>query len=223
MTEQFVLHGIPGSPYVRTPLLALEEKGLSWRLAAIPMGGNRTPEYRAIHPFQKIPTLDHGDFRLYETRAILNYLDRIAPEPALTPADPKKTARMDQLIGITDSYLAPRLGGQLTFPRVVAARFGMPVDEEAVAAAVGPATEVVDEVARLLGDQQFMAGDALSLADLMLAPHLVFLPHFAEGQAILSRHNNLAAWIERMEARPSMAATTWDRLNAFVARETIAA
>lgn len=223
MTEQFVLHGIPGSPYVRTPLLALEEKGLPWRLAAIPMGGNRTPEYRAIHPFQKIPTLDHGDFRLYETRAILNYLDRIAPEPALTPADPKKAARMDQLIGITDSYLASRLSGPLTFPRVVAPGFGMPVDEEAVAAAVGPATEVVDEVARLLGDQPFMAGDALSLADLMLAPHLVFLPHFAEGQAILSRHDNLAGWIERMEARPSMAATTWDRLNALAGRETIAA
>ena len=90
-------------------------------------------------------------------------------------------------------------------------------------AAVGPATEVVDEVARLLDDQPFMAGDALSLADLMLAPHLVLLPHFAEGQAILSRHNNLAAWIKRMEARPSMATTTWDRLNALAAQEAVAA
>ena len=50
MTD-FVIHGIPGSPYVRTPLLALEEKGLPWRLAAVPMGGNRAPEYRSIHPF----------------------------------------------------------------------------------------------------------------------------------------------------------------------------
>jgi glutathione S-transferase len=223
VTDSFVLHGIPGSPYVRTPLLALEEKGLPWRLAAISMGANRTPEYRAIHPFQKIPTLDHGDFRLYETRAILNYLDRIAPVPALTPTDPKKAARMDQLIGITDSYLASRLSGPLTFPRMVAPGFGIPVDEEAVAAAIGPATEVVDEVARLLGDQPFLAGDALSLADLMLAPHLVFLPHFTEGQAILSRHDNLAVWIDRMEARPSMAATTWERLNALTTPETAAA
>jgi glutathione S-transferase len=92
-----------------------------------------------------------------------------------------------------------------------------------VAAAVAPATEVIDEVARLLGDQVFMAGDALSLADLMLAPHLSFLPHFAEGQAILARHDNLAAWIDRMEARPSMAATTWDRLKALAAREAVAA
>ncbi|MDB5707917.1 MAG: putative glutathione S-transferase [Sphingomonas bacterium] len=223
MTE-FVIHGIPGSPYVRAPLLALEEKGLPWRLAAVPMGGNRMPDYRAIHPFRKIPTLDHGDFRLYETRAILNYLDRIAPEPALTPTDPCQAARMDQLIGITDAYLAHRVSGPLTFPRMVAASFGMPVDDDAVAAAIPAATEVVDEVARLLADQPFMAGDALSLADLMLAPHLVFLPHFAEGAAILAPHANLAAWIERMEARPSMKATTWDRLREGIAvQETVAA
>jgi glutathione S-transferase len=211
MTD-FVIHGIPGSPYVRTPLLALEEKGLPWRLAAVPMGGNRTPEYRAIHPFNKIPTLDHGDFRLYETRAILNYLDRIAPEPPLTPAAPRAAARMDQLIGITDSYLASRLSGPLSFPRIVAPKFGLPIDDAAIAAAVGPASEVIDEVARLLDDQVFMAGSAISLADLMLAPHLVFLPDFAEGQRLLAPHANLAAWIERMASRPSMAATSWERL-----------
>jgi glutathione S-transferase len=218
MTE-FVIHGIPGSPYVRTALLALEEKGLPWRLAAIPMGGNRAAEYRAIHPFQKIPTLDHGDFRLYETRAILDYLDRIAPEPPLTPADPKRAARMNQLIGITDCYLAARLSGAVTFPRLIAPQFGMPVDEDAIAGAVPGATEVVGEVARLLGDQPFLAGDALSLADLMLAPHLVFVPHFAEGQSILAPHARLRAWIERMDARPSLAATTWDRLRAHVAEQ----
>jgi glutathione S-transferase len=207
----FVIHGIPGSPYVRKPLLALEEKGLPWRLVAVPMGGNRAPEYRAIHPFNKIPTLDHGDFRLYETRAILNYLDRIAPEPPLTPTDPRAAARMDQLIGITDSYLAPRVSGPLSFPRIVAPRIGLPVDEAAIAA-VAPAREVIDEVARLLDDQVFMAGSAISLADLMLAPHLVFLTEFAEGQRLLAPHAKLAAWIERMATRPSMAATSWEKL-----------
>ncbi len=211
MTD-FVIHGIPGSPYVRTPLLALDEKGLPWRLAAVPMGGNRAPEYRAIHPFNKIPTLDHGDFRLYETRAILNYLDRVAPQPALTPTDPRAAARMDQLIGITDSYLAPRVSGPLSFPRIVAPKIGLPVDEAAIAAAVAPAREVVDEVARLLDGQAFMAGSAISLADLMLAPHLVFLPGFAEGQRLLAPHANLAAWIDRMASRPSMVATSWERL-----------
>lgn len=225
MTE-FTIHGIPGSPYVRAPLLALEEKGLPWRLEPLAMGGNRTPDYKArLHPFAKIPVLDHGDFQLYETRAILDYVDQIAPEPALTPDAPKLRARMNQVIGIVDSYVAPRLSGAVTFPRLVAPRFGIAVDDAAVVAAIPAAREVVDELARLLGDQDYMAGPALSLADLMLIPHLVFLPDFAEGAAMIAPHAGLAAWIERVKARPSMAATEWDvLLDRFpVAAEPMAA
>lgn len=212
MTD-FVIHGIPGSPYVRAPLLALEEKGLPWRLDPLPMGGNRTPDYKArLHPFAKIPVLDHGDFRLYETRAILDYIDQVAPEPALTPADCRVRARMNQLIGIVDSYVAPRLSGGVTFPRLVAPRFGIPVDDAAVVAAIPAAQEVIDELARLLGDQDYIAGPALSLADLMLIPHLAFMPDFADGAAMIASHANLAAWIERMKTRPSMAATDWNVL-----------
>jgi glutathione S-transferase len=210
---QFVIHGIPGSPYVRAPLLALEEKGLPWRLDPLPMGGNRTPEYKArLHPFAKIPVLDHGDFRLYETRAILDYVDQVAPAPALTPVEPRQRARMNQVIGIVDSYVAQRVSGAVTFPRLVAPRFGMPVDDAAVVAAIPTAREAIDELARLLGDQDYMAGPALSLADLMLIPHLAFMPDFAEGAAMIAPHANLAAWIERVKARPSMAATEWDML-----------
>lgn len=210
---EFVIHGIPGSPYVRAPLLALEEKGLSWRLDPLPMGGNRTPEYKArLHPFAKIPVLDHGDFRLYETRAILDYIDQIALEPALTPTDPKLRARMNQVIGIVDSYVAQRVSGAVTFPRLVAPHFGIPVDDAAVVAAIPTAQEAVDELARLLGDQDYMAGPALSLADLMLIPHLAFMPEFSEGAEMIAPHANLAAWIERVKARPSMAATDWSVL-----------
>ena len=109
---------------------------------------------------------------------------------------------MNQLIGITDSYLAERLSGDVTFPRLIAPQFGMPADEAAITAALPGATEVVGEVARLLGDQSFMAGDALSLADLMLAPHLEFVPHFAEGAAMLAPHDNLRAWIDRIFGPP---------------------
>ena len=210
MMTDFTIHGIPGSPYVRAPLLVLEEKGLPWRLEPLAMGGNRTPEYKArLHPFAKIPVLDHGDFRLYETRAILDYVDQIAPGPALTPDDPKQRARMNQVIGIVDSYVAPRISGAVTFPRLVAPRFGMAVDDAAVVAAIPAAQEVIDELARLLGDQDYMAGPALSLADAMLIPHLVFIPDFPEGVAMIAPHANLAAWIERVKARPSMAATDW--------------
>lgn len=214
----FVVHGIAGSPYVRSPLIALEEKGLPWRLAAIPFGANRTPEWAAERqPFGKIPAFEHDGFELYETQAILRYIDRIAPGPSLTPADIREAARMDQLLNITDCYVAGPSSGRISFPRLVAPMFGLPVDEESIAAAVPEAKKAVDEIARLLGDQRFMAGDAISLADVHLIPHLTFLPHTPEGRSLLAPHANLAAWIARMDARPSLAATSWDRLKELTA------
>jgi glutathione S-transferase len=57
-----------------------------------------------------------------------------------------------------------------------------------------------------------MAGDSLSLADLLLAPQLSMLSDAPEGAAILREHANLSGWLERIEARPSMLATRWDTL-----------
>src|ERR1700687_5224583 len=77
------IHGVPGSPYVRSALLGLEEKGVSYRLAVMARGENKSPAHLERHPFGRIPVLEHGDFRLYETQAILRYVDAGFPGPPL--------------------------------------------------------------------------------------------------------------------------------------------
>src|SRR5215470_11509889 len=104
---QFIVHGIPGSPYVRSALIGLEEKGADYRLAAMPFGSLQTPEHLARNPFGRIPVVDHGDFRLFETQAILRYLDDVCPGPSWQPKDAKARARMNQLAGICDWYVMP--------------------------------------------------------------------------------------------------------------------
>src|SRR5271167_2088970 len=97
--NEFVIHSIPGSPFGRAVLLALEEKSARYRLAPVAPGNFQTPEHLARHPFGRVPVLDHGDVRLYETQAILRYVDRsVLAQPALTPADPHRAGRMDQLM-----------------------------------------------------------------------------------------------------------------------------
>jgi glutathione S-transferase len=211
--EDFVVWGVPGSPYVRAALLGLEEKGVRWRLTPLGAGDLKSPAHMARHPFGRMPVLDHGDFRLYEVQAILRYLDRLFPEPPLTPADPRAEARMNQLAGIADWYFLPQVSSALAFQRVVAPRIGLPVDEAKIAAALPGAAVCVSEVARLLGEQRYMAGDSISIADLILAPQVAFLPEFAEGRDLLAPHANLAAWLARMKARPSLQATTWERVT----------
>jgi glutathione S-transferase len=139
------------------------------------------------------------------------------PGPRLQPEEPRAMARMDQLMNITDWYVMPQVSATITFNRVVAPRFNRPVDEENVVQAIPNARICIAEIARLLDGHPWMAGDTLRLADLLLAPHLSMFSLAPEGSQILREHENLNAWLARIEGRLSTQATTWDRLLERVA------
>jgi glutathione S-transferase len=214
--SEFIVHTIPGSPFARAVLATLEEKGARYRLMPMAPGSHKSPEHLARHPFGRVPVLEHDGFVLYETQAILRYLDRVLPEPALTPADVKRAARMDQVMNINDWYLFHGVANVIVFHRVVGPRvLGLAPDEAAIAAAMPAARIVFAELARLLGEQPYFTGDAISLADLIVAPGLAFFTATPEWAELGAPRHNLAAWLARMEARPSMQATTWERVSAM--------
>lgn len=211
--SEFAIHSVPGSPYGRAVLMTLEEKGAAYRFIAAKPGALRTPEHLALHPFGRVPVLEHAGFRLYETQAILRYLDRILPQPALTPTEPQATARMDQLLNINDWYLFQGVSTVIGFQRVVGPRLmGLTPDESAIAACMPKAHMVFNVLTELLGDQSFFVGDTLSLADLVLASQLEFFRATPEWEPLTAGAANLRQWLDRMIARPSMSATTWERL-----------
>jgi maleylpyruvate isomerase len=82
--------------------IALNLKGLSYETAAIHLikdgGHNRRPEYRAVNPQMRVPTLvtDAGD-TLIQSLAIIEYLDETHPEPPLLPKDPVARAKVRAL------------------------------------------------------------------------------------------------------------------------------
>jgi glutathione S-transferase len=210
MTD-FIVHSIPGSPFGRSVLATLEEKGADYALSPVGPGEFKTEPHISRHPFGRVPVLDHGDFRLYETAAILRYLDRVLPTPALTPADPKAAGRMDQLINVSDWYLFQGCANVIGFQRVVGPRLmGLTPDEAAIEAAMPRARQVFAELSRVLGDQAFFVGEALSLADLAIAPQLDFFAMTPEWRPLTAGAPNLVAWLGRMNARESFQVTTWD-------------
>ncbi len=211
--SEFIVHSIPGSPYGRAVLATLEEKGADYRLAPVAPGTFRAPAHLARHPFGRVPVLEHDGFLVYETQAILRYLDRILPSPAFTAADPKAAAKMDQLMGVNDWYLFQGVSSVITFQRVVGPRLmGLTPDEAAIAEALPRAVTVFDELARQLGDGPFFVGETPTLADLMLAPQVEFFSLTPEWETLGSPHPNIVAWLARMETRPSLQATTWDKV-----------
>ncbi len=206
MTE-FLIYGNPASPFLRSVCVALEEKGKPYRIERLGPDEFRGERHLKLHPFGRIPVIDHGDYRLYETQAILRYIDALYPEPALQPKDPKAIGRMSQIMGINDWYLFPQVARIIVFNRIVGpALLGIAPDEEAIARAVPDAELCFGELIRLLWDQPFLAGHELTLADILLAPQLYFLAATPEGAKVM-RNTALLAWLGRMNARPSMQAT----------------
>ena len=62
--SEFVVYGIPGSPFLRSVEMAFHEKGQAYRVHALGPGDSRGEEHTRRHPFQRVPVMDHGDFRL---------------------------------------------------------------------------------------------------------------------------------------------------------------
>jgi len=205
--SEFIIHGHPASPFLRSVCLGLVEKGAPYRIQEMAVGDLRGEVHRRLHPFGRIPILQHGDYHLYETQAILRYIDAVMPRPPLQPTDPKAIGRMNQIIGINDWYLFPMVARIIVFHRVVGPLLlGTTPDEAAIATAVPDARRCLGELNRLLGDQSFLAGEQLTLADLMLAPQIYYLAATPEGSIILE-DTALLEWLGRMNARACMMAT----------------
>jgi glutathione S-transferase len=202
------VYGIAGSPFLRSVEITLNEKGLDYQLHALKPGEHKQPEYLARHPFGRVPAFEHDDFALYETQAIIRYLDERFPHPPLTPGDAQRRARMNQVIGIIEWYFFPKAAAPIAFNRIIGPRLlGLPSNEEAIADAMPMARTCFAELDRLLGDQPYFAGDRVSIADIMLGAQLDLFRECVEGRELISGTANLGSWLDRMVARPSFVAT----------------
>jgi glutathione S-transferase len=204
-----------GSPWAWRAMLGLELKGLRYasRLLQFSKGEHRSPEMLALNPRGKVPVLVHGDTVVYESLAILAYLDRAFPEPPLFGATPAEAAVVWRLVSEHDAYVVP-LGNRIVRPLF----FGGPeaVEEKAddIRAA---ADELHKELGRLeerLAAGPWLAGPAVSAADAAYFVSLQGLlraagkPHAAPlglGLAPLAeRYPRLAAWSERFAGLPGI-------------------
>ncbi len=90
MSERPILYGYGASTYVRTALLAFEEKGVEYDFVTVASwdGYRKDPAFANLHPFAKVPILDHREARIYETLAICTYVDEVFDGPSLQPIDP---------------------------------------------------------------------------------------------------------------------------------------
>jgi maleylpyruvate isomerase len=156
--------------------IALAHKGLPFETHPVHLvrdgGEQHSPAYRAINPMEEVPTLEVEEGgrprRLSQSLAIIGYLERIAPSPALIPADPFAAARAWQLAEMVNAGIQP-LQNSAVLQRVKNELRG---DEQAWARHFIRRGLAALEALAPDTAGRFLVGDAVSVADVCLVPQL---------------------------------------------------
>jgi glutathione S-transferase len=208
------LYGNPFSTCTRKVLATLAEKNHQAEFVVIDFAKNeqKSAEHLARQPFGVVPYIEDGNFTMYESRAIIRYLDAKLPGVSLTPQKLEDRARMEQWISVEASYFssaAMKIVMQTFFGRMRGKEPDMKI-VEAGRAELGKVADIVD---KHLAGKQFFAGEMFSLADICFMPYVEYLFPAESGDIVTSR-SNLSAWWNRVSARPSWLKATGKNASA---------
>lgn len=205
-----ILHGPSYSSHVRVVRLCLAEKNVAYDQQDVDLlrGDARKPAHRKLHPFGKVPVLQHDGRTIYETSAIARYIDAVFPGPSLTPADPVQAARMNQIVAVLETYMHPLMIGQVVMQYVRQRYMKKPINRGAIQKAMPQIRDGLAALEALVDSGEFLVGKSVTLADLFMGAFLAPFVQTPEGKRSLPRFAKLNAWWDGFSARKSMAATT---------------
>jgi glutathione S-transferase len=200
------LIGYRYSVYLRIARAVLEEKAVPFTHVEVDPFEEVPEWYRGLHPFARVPVLRHGDFAIYETAAIARYVDAVFAGVALVPRAARAAGRMQQVIGIIDSYGYRLMVRQVFAHAVFRPRVGEDGEAGEIAAGLEASARVLAALEGLAGDE-WLVGDRVSLADLHLGPMLAYFVAAPQGAGMLVAYPKLSAWWGRIRVRRAMVAS----------------
>lgn len=191
--------GVLRSTFSSKSKVILEEKGLAYRVEREKIGDiwKKTPEVLQKNPLGKVPWLDDGDTRVYDSTVINEYLDERYPEPPLLPQDPLARARVRALENYGDEIV---LSGPL--PRIWMPWWSKPDQrnlEDMERGRETLRTRALPFLEQTLGARDYLAGD-FSLAD---APYMAVAMVLQVDGMSLEGFPRFADYLERLRTRPS--------------------
>jgi glutathione S-transferase len=200
-----------GSPFAWRVMLTLEVKGLAYesKLLEFSKDEHKTPAYLKLNPRGKVPTLKDGDYVLYESLAIMSYLDRKYPDPPLFGKIAEDTGLIWRALAECESYVVPA-GDKVVRPIFFDKGLDKVEEIRQAAQTVRQELKTIDE--RLAGTQ-WLVGDNISAADIGVFPLVQLLLRAASKEAaqpfnlgllpLAQAFPNIARWVQRVEALPN--------------------
>ena len=196
------LYTFPPSTNSRKVRIALLEKGLEFERINVDLSKReqKQPEYLKIHPYGQVPALDDEGFVVYDSTVINEYLEDEYPYPPLMPKDSEGRARARLMEDFRDTHFNP--------PCVkIIYEMRKPEGErvaDVIATAKADINKCFDRIERALQGKEYLAG-SFSLADIAFMANFDLLDRFQI--AVDPKYTNTIAWIARLKARPSFAAS----------------
>jgi glutathione S-transferase len=200
------LHVFPISPRGFKALFAAHVADVPYELVLVNLaaGAQRTPEYTAINPNQRMPALEDGDFKLWESNAIVQYIASLKPETGLLPADAKARFKAIQWQFWESQHWDPACA-VFMFERVVKKIFRI---GEADPAEIAKGEQQMARLGPVLDGQlaksRYVAGDTMTVADISLAA--TFASDTEAGFPV-GEYRHLQRWLAEMKALPAWAKT----------------
>ena len=196
------LYGFPPSPNtwkVRAVAAHLDQK-LDLQFVDLTKGQQRTPEYIALNPTGRTPTLVDGDLVLWESDAIMQYIASRTPN-ALWPNDPRVRADIMRWQSWQLAHWGADGCQPLIFERLVKQFLKLGAPDAAILA---KGTDAFNREARVLdahlAKQPYLAGKELTLADFSVAAPLFYAK---EAELPLASYAHLRDWFGRVSALPA--------------------
>jgi glutathione S-transferase len=202
------IYGVPLSVHTRKVIAAARLKGFAYRVHPVAPVVPTTlpPHWRDLSPTGLIPAIDHRGYRLADSTAIVLYLERLRPEPALVPRDPERMGEALALDAWAGTALFRRIVHPLFHNQVVRPKIRKEAAEPAaIEEALGQA--VPEAFAHLEGlrPDGFLVDGTLSIADLAVVSNLMTF-HYLGHRIDAQRYPRLEAYFRRQLAAPAIAA-----------------
>ena len=183
------------SLYSRPVWIALLEKQLSFEAIDLALDGDQwQPEFLAINPFGRVPVLVDGELSVFESLAILNYLELQYPNPTLVPADVETLTTVKMVEMLTLHELIPAM---LTIVRVTD-------NKVAIQQADRQIVTMLSFLEKLLIDNSYLAGDRITLADIVAGSIILWLPYL---NISLSSYPEVKRWSSQLMQRQAWQVT----------------
>jgi len=199
------LYGHPMSTCTRKVLCVLAEKEekADFHLVDLFKGEQKAPEHLARQPYGQIPVLEDGDFRLFESRAIMRYVaEKYANKGTrLIPADVKAKALMEQQISVESSNFTPNVMKVVVQEIFTPMRGGQP-DKKVIDETLPLIDKVLDIYEQFLTQHKFLGGDEFTIADIGNATYFEYFMQ-TSGKALVEKHPKVLAWWNAVSSRPS--------------------